>query len=358
MGVFTAVDIKTDIIEALLAISDSGSIADIKQLRVLLTDEENRQIIEDLGISDTELLIDLCDTFISFGDNLDTDMLKSYFKKINNEWYTLYTVSFSGNTEDTEAQNAYQDILKLCNSYFGKDKFYCVGMITSSYEMDSITPHDFLIVTIVSIVIIYVIVTVLLRNPIKSLLIVIIIELGIWINLAFNYLFGNTINFMVYIIISSVQLGCTVDYAILFANTFEINRSKYKTGKECAIETAIETIPPILTSALMLGSVCLGMYFISNNIIIKQLTGMLARGAFISFILVTFIQTAVWSFFKTERKAHNYEEKLLALENTENSLADKSDSDTSSVPVKIKKKRKKLSPDEKLALLENEDVKY
>ena len=318
MGAFVAVDIDYKIMESMLEVADSGSIADIKQLRVFLNDEENRDIIDALGITDKSVIVKMCDTFISLSENMDTEVLKSYFKKINDEWYTLYTVSFSGNTEDREARDVYSKILQTCNSYFGAQKYYCVGMITSSYEMDAITPHDFLVVTLVSIAIIYVVVTLLLRNPLKSLFIILIIELGIWINLGFNYLFGLTINFIVYVIISSVQLGCTVDYAILFANTFEKNRSRFGTGKECAAETATETIPPILTSALMIGSVCMGMYFISGNIVIKQLMGMLARGALISFILVVFVQTAVWSFFKTARKDRNYEEKLKLLEESDN----------------------------------------
>ena len=223
-------------------------------------------------------------------------------------------------------------------------------MLTSSYEMASITPRDFLVVTLVSVAIILVIVSVLLRNPLKSLLVVLIIELGISINLAITYLMGQSINFIVYIIISSVELGCTVDYAILFANTFEKNRENYATGKECAIATCKDTVTPVITSGLLISAVCLGMYVISNNIIIEQLTSTLARGAAISVVLVIFLQTAVWSFFKTERKQRNYEEKLAMLEN-ENSQEKGSENS----PATGKTKRKKLTAAEKLALLEKRE---
>ena len=370
LGVFTAIDIDSDILSALLNVADNGNVTDMKELLNYLEDSDYHPILEDYGI-DAEhipLMTDLCHAFIDFGNNVDFDILGSFFRKVDNEWYTLYTVSFSGNTEDAEAQAAYKEIIDLCSAYFGSNRYYPVGMITSSYEMGSITPHDFMVVTLVSVAIIYFIVTLLLRNPLKSLIIIVIIELGIWINLSFNFLFGQSINFIVYVIISSVQLGCTVDYAILFANTFEKNRSKYATGKECAIETATEVIPPILTSALMIGSVCLGMYLISSNLVIKQLTGMLARGALINFILVIFVQTAVWSLFKTARRDGRYEEKLLALENaekTEISVASDTNQDTSSLenPVPAnpgknsRKTKKKLSAAEKLALLEQNENK-
>lgn len=370
LGVFTAIDIDSDILSALLNVADNGNVTDMKELLNYLENPDYHSILEDYGI-DAEhipLMTDLCHAFIDFGNNVDFDILGSFFRKVDNEWYTLYTVSFSGNTEDAEAQAAYKEIIDLCSAYFGSNRYYPVGMITSSYEMGSITPHDFMVVTLVSVAIIYFIVTLLLRNPLKSLIIIVIIELGIWINLSFNFLFGQSINFIVYVIISSVQLGCTVDYAILFANTFEKNRSKYATGKECAVETATEVIPPILTSALMIGSVCLGMYLISNNLVIKQLTGMLARGALINFILVIFVQTAVWSLFKTARRDGRYEEKLLALENaekTEISVASDTNQDTSSLenPVPAnpgknsRKTKKKLSAAEKLALLEQNENK-
>ena len=285
-------------------------------IKTYLKDESFKPILYNYGLNDEDivLLADISENIERLTENINTDTLKTYFRKINDDWFTLYTISFNGNTEDTEAQAIYAKISETCESYFGKTNFYPVGTIISSYEMDEITPHDFMLVTIISIAIIYVIVTLLLRNPLKSFFIVAIIELGIWINLAFNYIFGTSINFMVYIIISSVQLGCTVDYAILYANTYESNRNTFSSGKECAKNTSATVSPAILTSASIIGIVCVCIYLISSNIIIKQLTGMLARGALISFILVTFLQTAIWSFFKTEKRQTHFEEKLKKME--------------------------------------------
>jgi predicted RND superfamily exporter protein len=103
------------------------------------------------------------------------------------------------------------------------------------------------------------------------------------------------------------------------ANTFERNRKDCKTGKECAIKSATEAIPAIFVSALIISAICVVVMLVSNNLIIKQLTGMLARGAAISFVLVAVVLPAVLSFFKTERKKVDYEAKLKELEaKTEN----------------------------------------
>ena len=236
--------------------------------------------------------------------------MDSYFTQVDGKWYTLYTISMNGNAEDDEARAVYADIESLCDKYFGKNATHAIGTVISGYEMSRVTPGDFLRVTLVSAAVIFLIVTVLLRNPLKSFLIVAVIELGIWINLAFSYLAGESVNFIVYVIISSVELGCTVDYAILFANTFERNREGSKSGKECAVLSATQSMPAIFTGALLISSVCFGMYLISSNIVIRQLVGVLARGAVISFVLVVFLLTAVWSFFPVKKRVVDYAAKM------------------------------------------------
>ncbi len=242
-------------------------------------------------------------------EGVDLRVLSSYFAKVDGEWYTLYTISINGSAEDDKAAASYEYMEGVRKKYFGT-KSYSIGMLTGSYDMRELTPIDFLRVTVVSALIIFVIVALLLRNPLKSLFMVIIIELGIWINLSIAFLAGISLNFMIYIILSSVQLGCTVDYAILFANTFEKNRGKFVSSKECSIKSATESLPAVFSSALIIISVCLSVFFVSENIIIKQLTGMLAMGAAISALLVAFLQTAVWSLFKTERKKTDFADKI------------------------------------------------
>lgn len=249
----------------------------------------------------------------------DLSMLESYFSLVGADekgkggaWYTLYTIGISGSTEDDEAMETYKNLLDIREKYFGEG--YSIGMLTGSYDMRRVTPTDFMNVTVASAVIIFVIILLLLRNPLKSFLLVVLIELGIWINLTFSYLAKENLNFMVYIIISSVQLGVTVDYAILLANTFEHNRDKYKSSRDCAVHSAREAIPAIFTSVLLIASVCLAVYFVSNNLIIKQLTGMLARGAGIAFLLVMFVQTAALSFFPTKRRKIDFDGKIKKIE--------------------------------------------
>lgn len=329
-GAFTAIDLDVEAVKAMLGVFSDRDLngekrepgAGIKEMnsmiKLLPKALENENIADMLranGVDVDELLkydfesIDLEEMM----SGVDMSMINSYFAPVDGKWYTLYTVGISGSAEDDTAAKTYENLLAIRKEYFGNDGC-SIGMLTGSYDMRTVTPTDFLRVTIASAAIIFLIISILLRNPLKSLILVIIIELGIWINLSFTFLLGEQINFMIYIIISSVQLGCTVDYAILLANTFENNRKKFASGKECAVQSAIDAVPAIFISALLIIAVCLSVYGVSQNLIIKQLTGMLARGAAISFVLVTFIQTAVMSFFKTERRKIDFASKIKDVE--------------------------------------------
>lgn len=321
-GAFTSVNIDNATLISMLDILTNETSLNTMEamLKNLPSMMQNEAIVEylaqngfDVSLIDWEKLdLENIDIKKMLGD-VDLSMLNSYFAEVNGKWYTMYTVSISGSTEDEAAAETYEYLLQVRQKYFGRDG-YSIGMLTGSYDMREVTPTDFLRVTIASALIILVILSLLLRNPVKSLILVLLIELGIWLNLSLTFLLGEQLNFMIYIIISSVQLGCTVDYAILLANTFEKNRSRFTSSKECAIKSASEAVPAIFVSALLIIAVCMSVYFVSQNLIIKQLTGMLARGAAISFILVTFIQTAVMSFFKTERRKTDYASKIKKLE--------------------------------------------
>ncbi len=328
-GAFTTIDIDKDTLIAMLEIlTDKEKTAQMERTFTnfpqMIKDPQVRQVLEEQGVDVAaieELLKDIDFENLDITKltkDLDLSAINTYFSKVNGKWYTLYTINIKGSTEDEAAMNTYRYIKEVRTEFFGNDG-YSIGMLTGSYDLATTTPTDFMRVTIASIAIIFLIIAVLLRNPLKSILIVAIIELGIWLNLSLTYLLGENINFMVYIIISSVELGCTVDYAILMANTFERNRKDCKTGKECAIKSATEAIPAIFVSALIISAICVVVMLVSNNLIIKQLTGMLARGAAISFVLVAVVLPAVLSFFKTERKKVDYEAKLKELEaKTEN----------------------------------------
>ena len=164
--------------------------------------------------------------------------------------------------------------------------------------MADITPGDFFRVSLISVGIILVIMCLLLNSVRKSVLMVVLIELAVWMNISLNTMFGAKINFMIYIIISSIQLGCTVDYAILMSTRFEEAKQEYKDTQIAAIKAVSSTFPAISVSASVIISVCMVVYFISNNLLVKEMTGLMARGAAISYVLVMLVLPCLLVFFK------------------------------------------------------------
>lgn len=236
----------------------------------------------------------------ALGGAFSEGMASSYFKKINTNgeesWYTLYTLAIKGSTEDEAAIRSYKNISAITAKYF--DNTYSSGMLVGVNDMLTVTPRDFLVVTLISVAVILVILMVLFRSVRKGLLLIFVIELGIWLNLTLSFLFGQQLNFMIYIMISSIQLGCMVDYAILVANRFEEIKWQFTKAKDAAIVATTESFPAVAASAAVIIAACLSMYFVSDNIIIKQLTGMLARGAVISLFLILTLQTAIMPYFR------------------------------------------------------------
>ena len=155
------------------------------------------------------------------------------------------------------------------------------------------TPTDFAVVTIISVVAILIILIVTLRGIKLPILLVALIEFGIFLNLVMQYIFaGGEINFMSYLIISAVQLGATVDYAILVATKFRKLRERWE-PRQAAYKATTSSVMSVLTSALIMAGACFSICFSTTNLIIEEITFLVARGALISALLVIFVLPAL-----------------------------------------------------------------
>ncbi len=258
-------------------------------------------LVRTLNGEDTDITIP--DSMISMMElvNLD-DMMGNFFGRVeledgSTQYYTMYTFVIAGADESDASMAVYHEISDKVAEYY--DDYYTMGILTGVDDMKTITPTDFRDVTIVSIAIIFIVLLVLLLNLRESILVVLLIELGIWINMALNVVLGADTNFMVYIILSSVQLGCTVDYAILMCTRYKTEYIKALGDKKLAAKNAASaTLFSITTSASIIASVCLVCMVVSKNTIVKEMTGLLARGAIISYVLVMLVLPGILSFVK------------------------------------------------------------
>lgn len=238
--------------------------------------------------------------------------------------YTLYIYEVTTGVENETTYANLDKILQYADESFGYSSTYVTGLAQASSDMARVTPSDFIKVSCISAAIIFVILLLSFRSFKLSTLLLLVIELGIWINLSIVTLAGITINFMSYLIISSVQLGATVDYAILAASKYkEVRGEGCNDIKKAIVEGFKRAMPSILVSASVLMSVCIAVFFVSSNMIISEITILIACGAAMSTFLVLFLLPATMTFSENaQRYVINRRLKKLGVEDEDKSIRD------------------------------------
>ena len=164
-----------------------------------------------------------------------------------------------------------------------------IGEAPCTKDLITITDTDFKRVSAVSIGAIVVIILLVFKSISLPVVLVAAIEFAIFINMGLPYYLGTTIPFIASVVIGTIQLGATVDYAILMTTRYKKERFAGATKKE-AITTALSTsIPSIIVSALGFFAATFGVGLISSVDMIGSLCSLMARGAIVSMIVVIFV---------------------------------------------------------------------
>ena len=164
-------------------------------------------------------------------------------------------------------------------------------------DMIETTDTDFKVVNTISIVAIFVIILLVEKSISLPFILVAVIELAIFINLGLPHFLGQSLPFIAPICISTIQLGATVDYAILMTTRYKSERAAGQ-DKRTAVTTALSTsIPSILVSALGLFAATFGVAVYSDIDIISSMCSLMARGAIISMFCVVLILPAMLMLF-------------------------------------------------------------
>ena len=135
-----------------------------------------------------------------------------------------------------------------------------------------------------------------MRSVAVPLILVIAIESAIWLNLAVPYFSGSTVFYIAYLIISSIQLGATVDYAILITDRYKENRQRLD-RRGATAQTIADTAVSVMTSGSVLAAVGLLLSYISSNQLLAQLGLLIGRGALFSLRIVLFILPGLLGLF-------------------------------------------------------------
>ena len=169
-----------------------------------------------------------------------------------------------------------------------------VGEAACTNDLINITSVDFATVNLISIIAIFVIIMIVEKSISLPVILVAVIELAIFINLGLPHYIGESLPFIAPICISTIQLGATVDYAILMTTRYKRER-QLGNDKRTAVTTALETsIPSIVVSAMGLFAATVGVALYSNVQMIGSLCALMARGAIISMFCVILILPAMF----------------------------------------------------------------
>ncbi len=220
------------------------------------------------------------------------DKLVSALKSEN---YQLILISSEYKTA-TDEVNAQIDSLNGIIDRYDKNGML-IGEAPCTKDLITITDHDFGVVSIISIAAIFAIILVVLKSVSLPVILVSVIEFAIFINLGIPYYTGTTLPFIAPICISTIQLGSTVDYAILMTTRYKRERS-LGADKKTSVRTALSaSIPSIMVSALGFFAATFGVAVYSEIDIISSMCILMARGAIISMLAVILVLPSFLNVF-------------------------------------------------------------
>ena len=225
----------------------------------------------------------------------DSMMPKKLTSKLKSDNYEIMFVcsDYSAATDEVNAQIA--SINDIVKSY--DPTGMVIGEAPLMKDLEDTTSVDLVTVNTVSILAIFVIVMIVFKSISLPAILVTVIEFAIFVNMAFSYYRGISQPFVAPIVVGTIQLGATVDYAILMTNRYKTERMAGKEKHE-AISIAHKTsFKSILTSGLSLFAATIGVALYSNIDMIRSIVILLCRGAIISMIIVLVLLPAMLTLF-------------------------------------------------------------
>ena len=209
---------------------------------------------------------------------------KSVVEQFYSDHYARIIISADCAYEGTESFTMVENIKDVAQKYY-PDAYYLCGQSANMYDIKQFSQRDNAVVTWITVISIYLVLLVMTKNWFMPLLLILTIECSIWLNMCIPYFMGSSLSYLGYLIVSTVQMGATIDYAILMTNTYNRNRSEMN-KKSAARKTLGDVFGSLLISAatLCLSGFCLN--WSSSNEVVKVLGGLIGRGAILAICMV------------------------------------------------------------------------
>ena len=230
------------------------------------------------------------------GPSVPQEMIPDEVKdELKSGKYQLMLVASEYASATDEVNVQCDEINKIIKKY--DDSAMLIGEAPCTKDLIEITDVDFRNVSIISIGAIFIIIAFVFKSISLPIILVSVIEFAIFINMGIPTYTGTVIPFIASIVIGTIQLGATVDYAILMTNKYKRNRSRGMEKKEAITDALEKSIQSILVSALSFFAATFGVGIYSDIDMIGSLCMLMARGAIISMIVVAFILPSMLMIF-------------------------------------------------------------
>ena len=236
--------------------------------------------------------IDGIETVVALGEYVGAGIPKSIIPEsvksiAEKDGYQMMMINSDYSTGTDELNAQIDEMNNVISKY--TDSGYLTGEGVLTKDLISIANNDFVVTSIISTVAIFILVAICFKSISIPCILVLMIELSIWINIGLSYLMGTEISFITPTVINCVQLGATVDYAILMTTRFREEIQSGKDKKTAIHDAAASSCTSIFQSALVFFSATIGVYFICDIKMIKEICELLARGSFISAIMIMLV---------------------------------------------------------------------
>jgi len=258
--------------------SDYGQIVtNLDNYRVPLLDmfsylfEERKEVVLDLDEDTSEML-----------DSLE-EQLNDGKRQLMSEDYSRMVVTLNLPTEGEESYQYLDIIHGIAARHY--DEYLVVGDTTSCSDLRSSFEKDNLIISILTVVFVIIVLIFTFKSAGLPLLLIAIIQGSIWCNFSIPYLKGSNLFFLTYLIVSSIQMGANIDYAIVISNRYMELKEKMPL-KEAMTETLNLAFPTIITSGAMMALAGMAIGLLTSNEIISGIGVFIGSGTTISIFLV------------------------------------------------------------------------
>lgn len=229
---------------------------------------------------------------ISFVDLAGAEIPYEYLddeslRLLESDHYSRMVLSVDAEYEGEQTVALIEKIRETAEQYY-PDTYHLAGEGVSTDDLKNTVTADMVKVNLVAIAAVFIVLFFTMRSLILPILLVLTIETSIWINLSVYYFTDKPIFYIAYLIISSIQLGATVDYAILFTSRYKEMRETHA-KQNCIVATVASVTPSILTSGLVLTVVGFLLGMISTHGLLSQLGYLIGKGSLCSMLAVLFV---------------------------------------------------------------------